>query len=90
VATEYSQRPSDILGLEDSWLAYQVDVATLSLARRVEKIMQDDKVDAAVALGRLKLEQQAEPGKPQPVGAGYRPLARPGIPKMKIPESGIW
>jgi hypothetical protein len=32
----YSQRPSEIVGIQDGWAAYQFDVAAMTLANEVE------------------------------------------------------
>jgi hypothetical protein len=66
LATRYSRRPSEILGVSDSWLAYQLDLATL-LAATVQ-----DESHPMGFFGRVAA------------------LAKKGVRKMKIPESGVW
>jgi hypothetical protein len=65
----YGQRPSEILGVDDPWLAYQVDLAAMAASLRYG-------------------------GTPdQPSGTVFGKivqLAKRGIRKMKIPESGVW
>lgn len=106
MALRYGSRPSEILGVRDSWLAYQVDVASLLLGRRVEALTQDGKMSAEAALASLTPDpaltpnpspdlrvRRGEIGRGEQVrgpASGFRSLAGPGIVKMKIPDSGIW
>jgi hypothetical protein len=102
VAQTYSSRPSAILGISDSWLAYQVDVATLLLGRQVEKLVADGKTTVGEALKRLEQESgdrgQGSGDSPS-TGSGHGGQwtnqkwrdPRPMVSKvMAVPESGIW
>ena len=78
--------------MADEWLAYQLDLATLMRARQVEELMGDGKMKAAAALTELERRDKVTRGQGDKVttGTGFRPLARPGIPRVRIPENGIW
>ena len=65
----YGQRPSEILGVDDPWLAYQVDLAAMLAS----------------------LRDGGAPGRPPGnIFGKIAQLAKRGIRKMKIPESGVW
>ena len=64
LAKEYSQRPSAIVGVpaEDSWIAYQMDVAVLLLGREVEgKLENGETLSKALDL-KLTARQRARMG----------------------------
>ncbi len=66
LALSYGQRPAAILGVEDEWAAYQVDVATLTLGRWVEaQLAETDKKGRRVHSLHSLL---AEPGAARPAG----------------------
>lgn len=91
VGKSYCSRPSAILGIADDWLAYQVDVATLLLGSQVDAMTQDGKQSVESALAELDRRDGAAAPRPErAVRSAFRPLAAPGIRKMKIPENGIW
>lgn len=49
LATAYAQRPSSLIGLADSWSAYQFDVAVLALGRHVEaQLARGTSIEAAL------------------------------------------
>lgn len=92
VAETYSARPSDVLGIANDWLAYQVDVAVLQLGRRIENLTADGKVSVEAALARI--EAEAGEGRPEQ-GTSFAGQKwadpRPMVSRtMEIPESGIW
>jgi hypothetical protein len=63
------------------------------LGRQIEKAVADGKMNPEEALAMLERQaQDAETGRraDTETRSAFRPLRRPGIPKMKIPESGIW
>lgn len=69
------RRPSDFLGIDDPWLAYQVDLATFN----------------AAMMARNGAKGGAAGGKPGARSAkDLAKLAKGGVRKMKIPESGVW
>lgn len=87
MATSYATRPSSFLGLRsDSWEAYQLDLAALTLGRWVEnKLAETDKTGKPVnrlndLLGNSKPDDESQ----------FRSLAGMATVKMKIPDSGIW
>lgn len=83
MASEYGRRPSEILGVEDEWAAYQLDVAVMKFGRHVE---------GELAKGRKgKRLQELLDGGARERGVGvYRRWSAMGVTKMKIPDSGIW
>jgi hypothetical protein len=82
----YAQRPSSILGITDSWLAYQIDVVTLRLGTWVEgKLEERDKEGKRIhTLDELLRDDLAEE---QIRFASAKHLV---VKKMKIPDSGVW
>jgi hypothetical protein len=95
VGQTYSSRPSVILGISDSWLAYQVDVATLLLGRRIEALVGDGKTTVGEALASLDTETRGHGdtgrhGDGQWANQKWKD-PRPYVSKvMAVPESGIW
>jgi hypothetical protein len=77
----YGQRPSAFLGLDDAWLAYQVDVAAWEA--RVRVLDEDTAQHGAFHAPNPALRQSGRrtPGSFKGLGA---------VRKMKIPENGIW
>ncbi len=74
----YGQRPSSYLGLEgDSWEAYQVDLACLSVGRDVHERVRKKRP--------LPWHERARPAAP----SGLATLAGRAR-KMKLPEGGVW
>jgi hypothetical protein len=68
LATEFSQRPSAIVGIGDEWAAYQFDVATLTWGREVESKITDGK-SLHEALGiHLSPEERAKRGEFRSIG----------------------
>lgn len=82
----YGQRPSSFLGLEPTgWAAYQVDMAALTLGRWVDaRLAERDKQGRPVhRLATLLMP-------PETKGSGFRALAKPGLPKVRINADGTW
>jgi hypothetical protein len=100
VATTYSSRPSAILGLSDPWLAYQLDLATLLLGRRIEGLVADGKMSVASALAQESRDRDQGTGvRSQGTGIGDEGAwanqkwrdPRPYVSRtMKIPDVGFW
>ena len=84
MAKEYSQRPSSILGVDDEWAAYQLDLAAMALARRVEDGLAHHK-----SIGEI-LGGSASTSSASASSAFADPRGMQPIRKIKIPESGIW
>lgn len=78
LATTYHSRPSEIIGIGETWAAYQLDMAVLRFAQYV-----DEQLEKKHSL-RSILE-------PAPDGAPRIDVSQLGpIQKMSIPDSGIW
>lgn len=78
-ASAYGFRPSQILGLETPWGAFQLDELTLMVGRRVEKNIAKKK-DAFDGFALASAN-----------GKGRFRSAKPFVKrKIKIPKSGIW
>lgn len=96
VGQTYSSRPSTILGLSDTWLAYQVDVAALLLGRKIEAATSDGKKTVSQALAALdgKTREHGDTGRHEDGGQWANQKwkdPRPYVSKrMAIPPSGIW
>lgn len=68
----YGTRPSDVLGVEDPWAAYQLDMACMTFGSWVEaKLDQHDKK------GRPKYRLEDLLRQPAPDGKRQRPTLRP-------------
>ena len=94
MATRYSSRPSEVLGIEDGWLAYQVDTAALLLGLRVEALTWDGKMTVSAALEKITAERQADAGTRFARGHGdagqYRD-PRPYVTrKVQVRPDGTW
>lgn len=95
LGTAYGCRPSMILGIGDDWLAYQLDLAALTTGREVEEAISNPKkkrtVEQALAAVRLR-NGVAGDGRTRTNtdGRRYKPLRKPGMKRMRVPESGIW
>jgi hypothetical protein len=94
VAQTYSSRPSAILNISDSWLAYQVDVAAMLLGQRVEALVADGKTTVGEALRQLE-QESGDRGQGSGDGGQWANQKwkdpRPYVSKvMAVPESGIW
>lgn len=79
------------MGCDDGWLAYQVDVTTLLLGRRIEEMTapgRDGRPQMSVeaALGMLEPGQGAQPAAP----GRFRNPAPYVTEVRRIPESGVW
>jgi hypothetical protein len=81
----YGCRPSAILGIDDPWAGYQLDLVCLTTGSEVE---------AAIMKGQ-SIEQALGPSEPR---RGSKSRAREQFrdptpfvsQKMRIPESGVW
>jgi len=81
-AEAYGSRPSEILGLETDWGAWQLNEITLMVGRRVEKNLNEGK-DAFAGFGLTAAHPRNGNGR-------YRSVKSRVTKKMKIPASGIW
>jgi hypothetical protein len=81
MAERYSKRPSEILGIEDGWTAYQLDLCCILAGQ-----LPPERLRANGAGDRPD-----RPARPTAGDPAYQSLAgMPGVRKMKIPESGVW
>lgn len=99
LGTAYGCRPAEILGIiDDDWLAFQIDLAALTTGRAVEEAVSHPKRKRTVeqALAEIRVRQgRRRDGETGRWGDGergrrYKPLRKPGIKKMRVPESGVW
>jgi hypothetical protein len=74
------------LGLDaDSWEAFQLDMATLTVGRWIDsKLAERDKQGKPIHRLQTLLRDDVQPD------AEYRSLKGAGVRKMAVPESGIW
>lgn len=88
------------MGIEDEWLAFQLDLAALLTGREVEEVISDPKrkrtVDQALAAIRLRNGKHGDTEmlRRRDTGSGrvggYKRIGKPGMQKMRVPESGVW
>lgn len=76
----YGERPSRILGITDEWTAWQLDETCLIVGREMENESAEGRMQ------NVEGRRQKTDGRKQ----SYAPMKTPGMPKMKIPENGIW
>lgn len=85
LATTYPQRrPSDFLGLDDPWEAFQLDVTVLDAAMKAangqsQRAPKGQKRPAAGAANGKFMSAQ-----------NFANLMGVKIRRMKVPESGVW
>ena len=88
----YGQRPSRIIGVDDEWAAYQLDIATQQWGAWVEgKLHETDKQGKPVhALAALL----AEPGEPGEQSDAERyatlPIDVSQLRKVRVKPDGTW
>jgi hypothetical protein len=85
-STAFGQRPSAILGIDDDWLAYDLDQAVLLVGRWIENRLarRNKKGKRIWTLEQLLAEKGA------PKSGQFRDPRLFVRRKVKIPESGIW
>lgn len=103
MASAYGCRPSEILGVEDPWAAYELDLACLVAGREVERLTMPPSTGPSTSSGEpldgLSVEEvlrQAQEGgslaelEARRVARGFAdPRVRP-MGKMVVPEGGVW
>lgn len=87
VSQTYGKRPSQILGIDDPWAAYQIDVAALYGT--------PDNVEKARSVARLRERQAGKVEAGKVSDTQFKPLLQDPmfsskVRRVKIPESGIW
>lgn len=72
LATATHQRPSDIVGIDDRWAAYQFDAATCLVGTTVENALQETYETGGKLTPRYTLTQLLDAGfrLPPPAGSG--------------------
>ena len=84
----YGQRPSEILGIEDEWAAYQLDVCALTVGCEVEAALaKGEDVEAALGQGAGVRGQESGSKGQEMEWRDARPFVKA---KIKVPESGVW
>jgi len=83
LATAYGTRPSRILGVKNSWVAYQLDLCCLVVGRRVENALAKKYPVDWILGSRTQAEGKA-------IGRGFRDARAFVRRKVKVPESGVW
>jgi hypothetical protein len=76
LADSYGSRPSEILGVETPWGAYQLDVVTLLTGRAIQK----------------KIDEGHDPFAVQPAlqDVFRNPHGKKGIKKVRVKPDGTW
>lgn len=74
------------MGIENDWLAYQLDLACLTVGRRVERLTMPTRRKPGLSVAEA-LGEGVEEGRGQ---SGFRQGLLKVKRKVKIPESGIW
>lgn len=77
----FGKRPSEILRIDDEWTAWQLDETCLIVGREVEN------ENAEVPEGQRGRGTKVQRRRGAEV---YAPMKIGDVPKMKIPENGIW
>lgn len=90
MATVYGRRPSELVEVDESYLAFQLDRLVLAFGRWVEGQLQEREGGRAVhSLGELLEDERAVGSGQRAEGGEYRALV--GLArKMVVPESGVW
>ena len=78
----YSKRPSDIVGINGRWAAYQFDVACLVAGADAESEAADDKREGKTAVPKREKDFQGRGALQQAAGGSFK--------KVKIKEDGTW
>ena len=86
LASAYGRRPSEVLGVADSWAAYQLDLACLAVAGMVEERTAPDEDGRPAMTVEEALGERSEKKR----SSGFADPAPFVTGKMRIPESGVW
>lgn len=76
LAAAYGKRPADYLEIDDTWLAYQVDLACLIVGREIE--------------GRIRRKAPVNWGDKKPATQHTVGSLRARARKLAVPENGVW
>jgi hypothetical protein len=90
----YGQKPSDLLGIEDPWAAFQLDMACLSFGTWVESKLSETnkkgKPKHQLSTLLMPLPREEDEGKRGAPASGFRSLSSQTTRKVRIGEDGIW
>ncbi len=81
----YHRRPSEVIGVDDPWAAYQFDMAVAQFGAVVEgKLNERDKAGKPVhTLAKLLGDEAAQ-------AQEYAPVNAVGLRKVRVKEDGTW
>ena len=85
LSATYHLRPSEVIGVDDPWAAYQFDMAVAQFGAVVEgKLNERDKKGKPVTtLARLLGDEAAATQE-------YAPVSAVGLRKVRVKEDGTW
>jgi len=81
----YHRRPSEVIGIDDTWAAYQFDMAVAQFGAWVEgKLAERDKAGKPKhSLAKLLGDEAAQVQE-------YAPVSAAGLRKVRVKEDGTW
>ena len=81
----YHRRPSEVIGVDDPWVAYQFDMAVAQFGAWVEgKLSERDKAGKPKhSLAKLLGDEAAQVQE-------YAPVSAVGLRKVRVKEDGTW
>ena len=85
LSVTYQRRPSEVIGVDDPWAAYQFDLAVAQFGAWVEgKLNERDKKGKPVnSLAKLLGDEAARTQE-------YAPVSAVGLRKVRVKEDGTW
>jgi hypothetical protein len=89
LSTSYGRRPSEILGVDDEWAAYQLDDAVTYLGRWVESKLSERDWRGKPRYTLAYLLQDRE-GKDQAPRSKFQSIAMRATRKVRVRPDGTW
>ena len=85
MSVTYQRRPSEVIGVDDPWAAYQFDLAVAQFGAWVEgKLNERDKAGKPKhSLAKLLGDEAAQVQE-------YAPVSAEGLRKVRVKEDGTW
>ena len=85
LSVTYHQRPSEVVGIDDTWAAYQFDMAVAQFGAWVEGKLneRDTKGKPVNSLAKLLGDEAAQVQE-------YAPISAMGLRKVRVKEDGTW
>lgn len=85
LSVTYRQRPSEVIGVDDPWAAYQFDLAVAQFGAWVEGKLdeRDKKGKPTHTLASLLGDEAAR-------AREYAPVSAEGLRKVRVKEDGTW